>query len=159
MYERVLRMTKYSAAAILVLALTCAAPRRAAAADLPADRVLREALSFFSGQEVEQLPRIVLATVQTERTDRTTEGFTVPGYPVVYVAAWSETYKAAAGGDHTALIKLAAIIAHEATHVRLGPAERPAYEAEIGMLRRLEASPSMIDGVRRAMNAVAAGRR
>ena len=78
----------------------------------------------------------------------------MPGYPVIYVAAWSETYRAAAAGDRDALSKLAGVIAHERIHVSNGLDEGPAYEAEIAMLRRCGASPALIDGVRRAMRAV-----
>jgi hypothetical protein len=97
------------------------------------------------------MPRIVLATVQPDLVTNDTEGYAVPGYPVIYIAAWSDTYKAASAGNRDAVIKLAGIIAHERVHIEQGPAERPAYEAEILMLRRCGAAPAVIDGVRRAM--------
>ena len=74
---------------------------------------------------------------------------------MIYVATWSDTYKAAESGDHTAIVKLAGIIAHERAHVEGGSDEGPAYEAEIFMLRRCKAASALIDGVRRAMTAIA----
>ena len=110
------------------------------------------ALSLFSAEELATMPRVVLATVKPERTTTGTEGYAVPGYPVVYIAAWSDTYKAAEVGDRNAIIKLAGIIAHERAHVDRGSAEGPAYDAEILMLRRCGAPAAMIDGVRQARN-------
>lgn len=110
------------------------------------------ALSLFSAEELATMPRLVLATVKPERTTTGTEGYAVPGYPVVYIAAWSDTYKAAEAGDRNAIIKLAGIIAHECAHIDRGSAEGPAYDAEILMLRRCGAPAAMIDGVRQARN-------
>jgi hypothetical protein len=114
------------------------------------------ALSLFSDHEVATMPRIVRAAVRPERVTGDAEGYVVPGYSVIYVATWSDTYKAAENGDTTAIVKLAGIIAHERAHVERGADEGPAYEAEIFMLRRSNAAPALVDGVRRAMTVVAA---
>ena len=88
------------------------------------------ARALFSASELETMPRIVLAAVKPERVSSETEGYVVPGYPVIYVAAWSDTYKAAQTGDRAAITKLASIIAHERTHVERGADERQASDAE-----------------------------
>jgi hypothetical protein len=118
-----------------------------------ADDPLARALSLFSAQELATMPRIVVARTKPERAAADAEGYVVPGYPVIYIAAWSDTYRAAVAGDSRAFVKLAGIIAHERVHVEQGAAERPAYAAEMLMLRRCAAPPAMIDGVRRAMRA------
>jgi hypothetical protein len=117
------------------------------------------ALAFFSAEEIRTLPRIVIVIVRPERVVADAEGYTVDQYPVIYIAAWSAAYRAAAAGDREAIMKLAGVIAHERMHVEHGPAERPAYEAEIFMLRRCGASSALIDGVRRAMEVAVSGAR
>jgi hypothetical protein len=112
------------------------------------------ALSLFSASEIETMPRIVRAAVRPEHVAANVEGYVVPGYPAIYVAVWSDAYKAAENGDHSAIAKLAGIIAHERTHIEQGADERLAYEAEISMLRRCNAPSALVDGVRRAMTAV-----
>jgi hypothetical protein len=131
---------------ILALATATATP-----ATPTGDVVIDQALSFFTPDEVEHLPRIIPARVRTDQVSKTAEGYTVSGYPAVYIPTWSDVYKAAQHGSREALIKLAAVIAHEAIHVQHGPDERPAYEAEIFMLRRCGAPAKMVDGVRRSM--------
>jgi hypothetical protein len=115
------------------------------------DDPIGRALSLFSAQELATMPRIVLAIVQPDLVRSDAEGYAVPGYPVIYIAAWSDTYKSASAGDRNAVIKLAGIIKHELVHIEQGPAECPAYEAEILMLRRCGAPAALIDRVRRAM--------
>jgi hypothetical protein len=83
--------------------------------------------------------------VKPERARRDVEGYVVPGYPVIYIAAWSDAYRAAVAGGSRAIVKLAGIIAHERLHVEAGTAERPVYEAERLMLGRSAAPPAMID--------------
>ena len=119
-----------------------------------AEDPISRALSLFAPDEIAAMPRVVLAATRPEHVAADAEGYTVPGYPVIYIAAWSETHRAAMTGDRDAIIKLAGIIAHERTHIAEGPDERTAYVAEILMLRRCGASAAMIDGVRRSMRAV-----
>jgi hypothetical protein len=124
--------------------------KQASAADDPISR----ALSLFASDEIAAMPRVVLAATRPEHVAADAEGYTVPGYPVIYIAEWSETYRRAMIGDRDAMIKLAGIIAHERAHVAEGPDERTAYMSEILMLRRCGASAAMIEGVRRSMRAV-----
>jgi hypothetical protein len=116
------------------------------------------ALALFSPHELATMPRIELSTVQPEGATQDTEGYVAVGYPVIYIATWSEAYRAATAGDRGAMVKLAGIIAHERVHVEQGMNERPAYEAEILMLRRGRAASAVVDGVRRAMQASLTGR-
>lgn len=125
-----------------------------------ADPVIDGVLSkYFSGDELDALPRIVVATRVPDGATTDMEGYSVPGYGAVYVGNWSDAYRAAQGGNAEAQMKLAGVIAHEAWHVKNGTDESGAYDAEINKLRRIGAPNSMIDGVRRSARAAARGKR
>jgi len=135
---------------LIVAAVLPAFAGTSAASEDPITR----ALALFSAQEMANMPQIVLAEIKPDGITAATEGFVVDDYPVIYVAEWSDTYKAAKAGDRDAILKLASIIVHERTHIEHGRSERGAYQEQIQMLHRCGAPPRLIDGVRRSMQAV-----
>jgi len=72
------------------------------------------------------------------------------GSGIISVLTDSDTFQSAECGPGKPLVKLASIIAHEASHVRNGPSERLAYEAQLQRLRaggstsRLKPGPEVV---------------
>jgi len=79
------------------------------------------------------------------------------GSDTIYIVMSTAAFRDANCGSRKSLVKLASILIHEEYHVRYGPAERPAYEAQLGALTRLGVPPdsSLYIGVVRSMVAVA----
>jgi len=74
--------------------------------------------------------------------------------PVVYVAADTETYADALQENRQALVKLAGILAHERWHLRYGPDEVGAFEAQLGAMVSLTADDIQLTGIRLALRDV-----
>jgi len=71
--------------------------------------------------------------------------------PVIYVAADTDTYADALQENRQALVKLAGILAHERWHLRHGPDEVGAYEAQLGAMVSLTADDVQVTGIRLAL--------
>lgn len=116
-----------------------------------------EALTKLTQAGVSHAESIPVVLVDKDKKPRqvsdAAEGFHFLDDDHVYVATWSDVYKAAKNGDYQAKLKLASIIAHETAHVR-GGGEKEAYTAQIASLRKMKASDTMIQGVERAMKTV-----
>ena len=74
--------------------------------------------------------------------------------PVIYVAADTDTYADALQENRQALVKLAGILAHERWHLRHGPDEVGAYEAQLGAMVSLTADDVQLTGIRLALREV-----
>jgi hypothetical protein len=73
---------------------------------------------------------------------------------VIYVAADTDTYADALQENRQALVKLAGILAHERWHLRYGPDEVGAYEAQLGAMASLTADNAQLTGIRLALRDV-----
>ncbi len=122
----------------------------ALAAGAAPNQTITRALALLATVPGVTTPTVVAATVRPDIVDANAEGWVAPGYPVVYVATWSATYKRADNGDRFALIKLAGVIGHEAYHVAHGPAEGPAYDEQMRVLEALHAPHPDVASVKRA---------
>jgi len=71
--------------------------------------------------------------------------------PVIYVAANTDMYADALQENRQALVKLAGILAHERWHLRHGPDEVGAYEAQLGAMVSLTADDIHLAGIRLAL--------
>jgi hypothetical protein len=113
------------------------------------------------GSEAKGLPPIELVHVRPADASPTVEGFTRPGSNRIYLLTTSEVFQEAVredylGADGAPIIKLASIVIHEAWHVRHGPDERGAYNAQLFTLSRLGAGPGtgLHNSVYKAMQTV-----
>lgn len=96
------------------------------------------------GGEARNLPPIELVDVRPADASPTAEGFTRPGTKRIYLLTRTAVFEAATRKEHwdadsLPFVKLASIIMHEAWHVRNGPDERGAYQAQLMTLGRLGA--------------------
>lgn len=96
---------------------------------------------------------IVMVDHRPTQVSQAAEAWHYEGDTHVYIATYTDTYKAAMRGDHAAIVKLASIIAHEQVHV-MGGDESAAYAKQLSTLRALQAPSNVIDGVQRAMKTV-----
>jgi hypothetical protein len=90
------------------------------------------------------LPAIQLVDAPPSDVSRLSEAFTRPGSETIYVITSTEVFRQAQKslrkcGDYDAVRKLASIIVHEQWHVRHGPDERGAYQAQLTTLAALGA--------------------
>jgi len=74
--------------------------------------------------------------------------------PVIYVAADTDMYADALQENRQALVKLAGILTHERWHLRHGPDEIGAYEAQLGAMVSLTADDIQLTGIRLALRDV-----
>jgi hypothetical protein len=123
-----------SAAAVLVCAL---------------DLLARPASSF---------PPIVLLDTRPADVTATAEGFVRRDPDTIYLMTTSSVFRMAQAGNTDALKKLASILVHEEWHIRNGPDERGAYQAQLGALYLLGVDPGrpLANEVRQSMRVVLA---
>jgi len=119
--------------------------------------VLRVVLSLFVPPPVP----IELVDVPPPSTSENVEAFVDPTRHSICLVTSSATYLWARRierpeVDRDPFLKIASMIAHEAWHVRHGPDERAAYEAQLTTLAMLgrEAGTPLYDTVARAMRTV-----
>ncbi|HEY7450007.1 MAG TPA: hypothetical protein VH702_17755 [Vicinamibacterales bacterium] len=97
------------------------------------------------GGEAKKLPPIELVDIRPLSASPGIEAYTHAGSPKIYLLTTSAVFEEAmamerwGAEDAAPVIKLASIIMHEAWHVRNGPDERGAYEAQLRTLGRLGA--------------------
>ena len=127
----------WSAATVLVCAL---------------DLIGRSAVSF---------PPIALIDVRPSGVDARAEAFVLQGRDAIYLLTSSDVFRRARQanykcGELNAVRKLASVLVHEEWHVRNGPDERGAYEAQLMALTTMGAGPGspVYAGVHRAMKVV-----
>lgn len=98
------------------------------------------------GGEAKALPQIELVHIRPADASPTAEGYTRRGSNTIYLLTDTPVFQEALrsqrwDADGAPFVKLASIVMHEAWHVRNGPDERGAYEAQLFTLSRLGAGP------------------
>lgn len=118
------------------------------------------------GRSVETFPPIVLVGAPPPGASATVEGFVHASGDTIHLVTSTKAFDAArrAGqrcGDTDALRKIASVIVHEEWHVRHGPDEHSAYDAQLMALRRMGARDDrpLIASVQRAKRTVTSGYR
>jgi hypothetical protein len=123
---------------------------------------------FMLGRSERSLPPIELVEFPPIEASAQAEAFVRQPYTAIYLVTSSPTFQDAqrsvfkgCSGDLLALKKLASVIAHEAWHVRHGPDERGAYEAQLTALLFLGVQPGsgIYAGVVKSMQATLKKRR
>ena len=116
------------------------------------DMLFRSAASF---------PPIVLIDTRPDDVSPAAEAFVRRNPDTIYVITSTSTFRAAQAGQRDALQKLASILVHEEWHIRKGPDERPAYEAQLTTLLSFGLSDGrpVFDEVRKSMLAVLAAQK
>src|SRR5687767_10092544 len=103
-------------------------------------------------------PPIVLIDTRPADVSAAAEAFVRRNPDTIYILTSSFTFRAAEAGDRGALQKLASILVHEEWHLKHGPDERGAYQAQLTALLSLglrDGRP-VFDEVRKSMLAVLA---
>jgi len=105
------------------------------------------------------MPPIVLLDVLPADVSRNAEAFVRRDQDTIYLLTTTPVFADARRGDRQAWKKLASILVHEEWHLRHGPDERGAYQAQLIELIRLGESPGRpnFNGVFRAMLTVTRG--
>ncbi len=123
----------------------------------PLPQPLRDAVMLL-GWRGEDLPRIeaVRGRPAGGTTTATVEGWVRyddghNAFPIIYVRTDTDVYRAAAGGDYQAVVRLAGILAHERWHLRNGPDEMGAYNAQLTTMEYLHANTMHLAVVRQAL--------
>ena len=98
------------------------------------------------GRSAATFPPIVLLAERPPDVSHIAEAFTRSGAHAIYILTSSGTFRsiqqaAYRCGDVDAVRKLASILVHEEVHLRNGPDEREAYQAQLSTLVRLGAPP------------------
>ena len=117
------------------------------------------------GRSAATFPPIVLLAERPPDVSHIAEAFTRSGVAAIYVFTTSDTFRVIQRASHRcgevdAVRKLASILVHEEVHLRHGPGEREAYQAQLATLVRLGAPPGSpaFASVARSMKAVLAKR-
>jgi hypothetical protein len=101
------------------------------------------------------MPPIELVAQRPPDVSKNADAFVRGGSGIISVLTDTETFQSAECGPPpgTSLLKLASILAHEASHVRNGPSEHLAYESQLRTLLRLGVDPQsrLYSGVEAAM--------
>jgi hypothetical protein len=115
------------------------------------------------GRSAATFPPIILLAERPPDVSHIAEAFTRQGARAIYVLTSSNTFRsiqhnAYRCGDVDAVRKLASILIHEEHHIRHGPSEREAYQAQLSTLVRLGAPPGSpaFSSVARSMKMVLA---
>jgi hypothetical protein len=86
------------------------------------------------GRPAGSFPPIVLIDTRPDDVTVTAEAFVRRGPDTIYLITSSRAFRDAQIGMPDALRKIASILVHEEWHIRKGPAERGAYEAQLTAL-------------------------
>lgn len=105
------------------------------------------------------MPPIVLLDVLPPDASRNAEAFVRRNPDTIYLMTTTSVFDDARRGRLQAWKKLASILVHEEWHLRYGPDERGAYQAQLIELMRLGEAPGRpnFNGVFRSMLAVTRG--
>lgn len=124
----------------------------AAAVVCALDLLYRPASSF---------PPIVLIETRPDDVSVTAEAFVRRNPDTIYLITSSPTFRDAQARRRDALLKLASILVHEEWHIRHGPDERRAYEAQLTVLLSLGVGDGrpVFGEVRRSMHAALAAQK
>ena len=97
------------------------------------------------GRSADSFPPIVLIPEAPSYASANAEAFVLRNPDRIYLITSTEIFRHAQRSDPNddqAMIKLASILVHEEWHVRNGPDEAGAYDAQLRMLFQLGAVPS-----------------
>ena len=110
---------------------------------------------------VSSFPPIVMIDTRPDDVSATAEAFVRRNPDTIYVLTSTSTFRAAQAGHTEALQKLASILVHEEWHIRKGPDERRAYEAQLTTLLAfgLREGRPVFDEVRKSMLTVLAAQK
>jgi hypothetical protein len=118
------------------------------------------------GRSAGTFPPIELVDVAPPGASPFVEGFVQPGREAIYLVTSSPAFRAARAsgqrcGDRSAVRKIASVIVHEEWHLRHGPDERGAYQAQLSALLTMGAdfTTPVFAEVSRAMRTVTTRRR
>ena len=113
------------------------------------------------GRPASSFPPIVLLDTRPADITGTAEAFVRHDPDTIYLLTTTVAFRKAQAGNKDALKKLASILVHEEWHIRNGPDERRAYQAQMGALYLLGVEPGrpLVLEVRRSMRAVLAARK
>jgi hypothetical protein len=103
---------------------------------LSAAAVLVCALELL-GRPASDFPPIVLIDTRPDDVTVTAEAFVRRGPDTIYLMTSTPIFREAQRGRDDALKKIASIVVHEEWHIKNGPDERRAYEAQLVALMRL----------------------
>jgi hypothetical protein len=113
------------------------------------------------GESERTMPRIELVDVPPVGTSVHVEAYVRPSDKTIYLVTSSHVFQEAmrrrdSCADTILIRKLASILVHEEWHIKNGPDERGAYEAQLTALIRIGVHPgsSIYAGVVRSMMAV-----
>ena len=118
----------------------------------PASAVVCAALVLL-GRSESTMPPIHVIALRPPGVSAQAEAFVRRNPSTIYVLASTGVYRDAQAGERDALRKLASILVHEEWHIRNGPDERGAYQAQLTALAQLGAGPDTVvhHAVKRAM--------
>lgn len=127
---------------------------------MSAAAVLVYALSLL-GRSAASMPPIELLDVRPADVSLNAEAFVRRDPETIYILTTTASFKDAQAGNYDALRKIASILVHEEWHIRNGPDEQGAYEAQLMTLMRLgvPVDSNLRHGVARAMLSVIDRRR
>jgi hypothetical protein len=118
------------------------------------------------GRSPHQLPPIVFLDSPPPGVSANAEAFVLRNPATIYLITSTESFSAALGDRDICrggeeLRRIASIIVHEEWHVRYGPDEKGAYEAQLSALQRMGVEPGrpLYASVTRSMLAVLDARR
>jgi hypothetical protein len=107
------------------------------------------------GRSGASMPPVELVAQRPPDVSANADAFVRHGSGIISVLTDTATFRSAECGPPlgTSLLKLASILAHEASHVRNGPSEHLAYQAQLSTLLRLGVDPQsrLYSGVAAAM--------
>jgi hypothetical protein len=112
------------------------------------------------GRSPKHLPPIELVERAPPGGSSNVEGYVITGQNTIFVVTSTWAYRDAECNNRRSLLKLASILVHEEWHIRHGPDERGAYEAQLRSLILLGEGPdtALYHSVYRAMRHVLSSR-
>jgi hypothetical protein len=113
------------------------------------------------GRTASNFPPIVLLDTRPADVTVTAEAFVRHDPATIYLMTTSVAFRKAQAGNKDALKKLASMLVHEEWHLRNGPDERGAYQAQLAALYLLGVDPGrpLANEVRQSMHVVLAAQR
>jgi hypothetical protein len=98
------------------------------------------------GESERTMPRIALVDVPPIGTSAQVEAFVRQSDRTIYLVTSSQVFREAMSareecGDRLSVRKLASILAHEEWHIKHGPDEKGAYQAQLTTLIRIGVQP------------------
>jgi hypothetical protein len=127
---------------------------------MTADAVLVCALALL-GRPASSFPPIVLVDTRPDDVTPTAEAFVRRDPAVIHLVTTSIAFRKAQAGNRDALKKLASMVVHEEWHLRNGPDEGRAYQAQLAalFLMGIDAGRPIAREVQQSMRVVVAAQK